>query len=182
MNKHKKKCNELKKIRKILADKLGLDLHQKECTFDGDCKGTCPKCEAEEKALNKAIKTKGIRFQPRGDLDDIDENFDGLDFDDFAVESPDSGHYSKSMPRTLGLVESGKNSKIVPINLGYDDYDELEGIDEPDDGYDELEGIEEYDGEIEDPLDGILDGPEEYEGELNLDTLMGKIKDPDETE
>lgn len=55
MNKHRDKCNVLKKIRKSIADKLGIDLHQRECTFEGTCKGTCPKCKQEEDILNKEI-------------------------------------------------------------------------------------------------------------------------------
>lgn len=55
----KKKCNYLKAVRKNIADQLGIDLHQKECTFEGKCKGTCPKCEQEEKILNMALLKKG---------------------------------------------------------------------------------------------------------------------------
>ena len=58
MNKNKAKCDVLKKIRKGVADKLGIDLHQKECTFEGTCTGTCPKCKQEEEILNKAISKK----------------------------------------------------------------------------------------------------------------------------
>ena len=52
---NKKKCRQLREIRKELADKLNIDLHQTECTFKGDCSGTCPKCEQEEQILNKAL-------------------------------------------------------------------------------------------------------------------------------
>lgn len=55
MNKGKAKCNKLKAIRKALAKKLGIDLHQQECTFEGECKGTCPKCKQEEQVLNREI-------------------------------------------------------------------------------------------------------------------------------
>lgn len=55
MNKHREKCNHLKEIRKSMADSLGVELHQTVCTFEGDCKGTCPKCEKEERALAKAL-------------------------------------------------------------------------------------------------------------------------------
>ena len=44
MNRHKVKCDLLKKLRKDLSDTLGIDLHQTECTFEGECTGTCPKC------------------------------------------------------------------------------------------------------------------------------------------
>lgn len=52
---HKEKCRRLKAIRKKVADTIGLDLHQTECTFEGECKGTCPKCAQEEKRLNAAL-------------------------------------------------------------------------------------------------------------------------------
>ena len=52
---HKEKCKRLKSIRKKVADVIGVDLHQTECTFEGDCSGTCPKCKKEEQVLNKAI-------------------------------------------------------------------------------------------------------------------------------
>jgi len=52
---HKEKCSVLKRMRKTIADKLGIDLHQTECTYQGECSGTCPKCAHEESVLNKAI-------------------------------------------------------------------------------------------------------------------------------
>lgn len=52
---HKEKCKKMKSIRKTIADKLGVDLHQRKCTYQGDCKGTCPRCEQEEKTLNKIL-------------------------------------------------------------------------------------------------------------------------------
>ena len=55
----KQKCNVLKRVRKQMADKLGIDLHQKECTFEGECSGTCPKCAHEESILNAALLKKG---------------------------------------------------------------------------------------------------------------------------
>lgn len=58
MNKHKAKCDKLKKIRKSIADKIGVNLHQVECTYDKDCKGTCPKCKQEEDLLNRALAQK----------------------------------------------------------------------------------------------------------------------------
>ena len=56
----KDKCKVLKGIRKDLANKLNIDLQQKECTFEGECKGTCPKCKSEEDTLNTALFKKGL--------------------------------------------------------------------------------------------------------------------------
>lgn len=55
MNKNKAKCDFLKSIRKKIADKINIDLHQVECTFQGTCTGTCPKCKQEEDILNKEL-------------------------------------------------------------------------------------------------------------------------------
>lgn len=55
----KEKCKKLKEIRKKIADKIGVDLNQTECTYEGECKGTCPKCAQEEKTLNKALLRGG---------------------------------------------------------------------------------------------------------------------------
>ena len=52
---HKEKCKRLKAIRKKIADVIGVDLHQTECTYEGECPGTCPKCKKEEQILNRAI-------------------------------------------------------------------------------------------------------------------------------
>lgn len=52
---HKKKCRELKLVRAKMAQELGVELHQRECTYEGYCSGTCPKCAAEERVLNEAI-------------------------------------------------------------------------------------------------------------------------------
>ena len=60
MDANKEKCKYLKSIRKEMADKLGIDLRQQECTYEGECSGTCPKCEQEENTLNQALFKKGL--------------------------------------------------------------------------------------------------------------------------
>lgn len=55
---HKEKCKELKQVRARMAEDLGIDLHQTECTYEGYCSGTCPKCKSEELRLNVAILKK----------------------------------------------------------------------------------------------------------------------------
>ncbi len=60
MKKGKDKCEILKKIRKYVAKKYGLDYKPTECNHEGDCKGTCPKCEAELADLQEQLEAKGI--------------------------------------------------------------------------------------------------------------------------
>lgn len=68
MNKHKAKCDKLKKIRKAIADKLDIDLHQVECTYEGNCTGTCPKCKQEEEILNREIMCRTVGIGAAGVL------------------------------------------------------------------------------------------------------------------
>ena len=52
----KQKCALLKSIRCKIAKENGLNYTLSECTFRGDCKGTCPKCEAELKQLSEDLQ------------------------------------------------------------------------------------------------------------------------------
>lgn len=60
MKNAKDKCEILKEIRKYVAEKYGLDYEPTECNHKGDCKGTCPKCEAELADLQVQLQAKGI--------------------------------------------------------------------------------------------------------------------------
>lgn len=65
---NKRRCEQLRLIRKDLAEKLGIGykIRSTPCEFKGKCKGTCPACEAEEKALLNALykfnSNKGIKI------------------------------------------------------------------------------------------------------------------------
>lgn len=50
---NKQKCEELRKIRVKMAEELGIPwvVRQEPCNFNGVCKGTCPTCYKEERAL-----------------------------------------------------------------------------------------------------------------------------------
>jgi len=55
MKRGKKICGELKKIRRRIADENGIKLDIPECTFEGECRGTCPRCEWEVKYLEQSL-------------------------------------------------------------------------------------------------------------------------------
>lgn len=55
MQRGKYKCKQLKALRKRIADENGIPLKQKECTYDGPCRGTCPYCESELRQLELAL-------------------------------------------------------------------------------------------------------------------------------
>ena len=68
--KGKEKCRALKEIRRQVAEANDIPYVVSQCTHKGDCKGTCPKCEAElqylerelalRKNLGKAVAITGI--------------------------------------------------------------------------------------------------------------------------
>lgn len=70
MEKGKEICKALKEIRRRIASENDIELIVSECRHQGDCAGTCPKCEAEvvylenqleaRKRLGKAVKVVGL--------------------------------------------------------------------------------------------------------------------------
>lgn len=66
----KEKCRALKEIRGQIARENDIPFAVSQCTYQGECRGTCPKCEAElrylerelaiRKGLGKAVAVVGI--------------------------------------------------------------------------------------------------------------------------
>lgn len=59
--KGKDKCELLKSIRQKVAEQYGLEYTERECQHQGDCAGTCPRCDAELKDLQRQLQQKGIK-------------------------------------------------------------------------------------------------------------------------
>ena len=58
MSKGKQTCKILKEIRKQIAAENDIKLVIEECTYQGDCLGTCPKCEAEVRYLERELEKR----------------------------------------------------------------------------------------------------------------------------
>ncbi len=58
MNHGKKICETLKGIRHDIAVANGIDYNPTECTHEGDCAGTCPKCESETRWLERQLRAR----------------------------------------------------------------------------------------------------------------------------
>ena len=58
MAKGKRTCKILKEIRKQIAEENDIKLVVEECTYQGDCLGTCPKCEAEVRYLERELEKR----------------------------------------------------------------------------------------------------------------------------
>jgi len=53
-------CRQLKDIRRRVADENDIPLEQHECGYEGECNGTCPRCEAEVKYLEEELHRRTI--------------------------------------------------------------------------------------------------------------------------
>ena len=60
MNKGKSVCNVLKGVRKAVADANGIKYEPAECGFEGECRGTCPACEAEVRYIERELKLRRL--------------------------------------------------------------------------------------------------------------------------
>ena len=70
MKNGKRTCEILKDVRRKIAQENDIPLVERECTHEGDCRGTCPYCESEvrylerelskRRALGKAVTVAGI--------------------------------------------------------------------------------------------------------------------------
>ena len=54
----KSKCRILKDIRRQIAADNQIEFVTSECKYQGDCTGTCPKCEAEVRYLEQELEKR----------------------------------------------------------------------------------------------------------------------------
>ncbi|MBO4307792.1 MAG: hypothetical protein J5848_05715 [Bacteroidales bacterium] len=58
MSHGKEVCKNLKAIRRRIADENGIALEIPECTYEGECEGTCPRCDAELRYLENELSRR----------------------------------------------------------------------------------------------------------------------------
>ena len=56
----KSKCKILKEIRSQIAAENDIAYVVSECKYQGDCSGTCPKCEAEVRYLEEELRKRQL--------------------------------------------------------------------------------------------------------------------------
>ena len=54
----KQKCRILKEIRQRIADENEIPYVTRECHFQGECRGTCPRCESELRYLERELAAR----------------------------------------------------------------------------------------------------------------------------
>ena len=58
MRRGKETCRILKEIRRQIAETNDIEFITSECRYQGDCLGTCPKCEAEVRYLEQQLSAR----------------------------------------------------------------------------------------------------------------------------
>lgn len=60
MKRGKQTCRILKEIRRQIAEANDIEFITSECQYQGECLGTCPKCEAEVRYLEQQLERKRL--------------------------------------------------------------------------------------------------------------------------
>jgi len=179
MNNGKEKCKALKQIRKQIADNNDIKYVVEECKHKGKCKGTCPKCEAEVRYLERELEKRRLSGQKVA-LAGVSVGIAAT----FSACTPMDVVYALADP----IVSIFDNSGNYPEELGGEAkpmYPEDMSGDVPESNVEpELEGDVEYipedDNEIKDPVtdDGCEDdGCDEDESHI---VMYGEPEPPEE--
>ena len=92
----KSKCKLLKEIRQQIAQSNDIDYVTSECKFQGECTGTCPKCEAEVRYLEQELSKRrqlGKSVAVAGVAAALVVGMSGCDFGDLISTQPVMGDF-----------------------------------------------------------------------------------------
>lgn len=84
MSRGKEKYEILRRIRQSVAEKYGLDYEPSECTYEGECSGTCPRCDAELEILQRRLNSRGYIDVDSNGFESFEELFEDWYGDSFA--------------------------------------------------------------------------------------------------
>ena len=55
----KRTCEALRQIRQNIANANSIEYTPAECTYQGECSGTCPRCESEMRYIERQLRLRG---------------------------------------------------------------------------------------------------------------------------
>ncbi len=121
----KKKCEMLRNIRREIAEMNHIEYLTAECTHEGDCLGTCPKCDAEIRFLEYELNRKAQRGEEisiKGINNEIVKLID---------------HIEDSIKNEVDVdsIEDVSSGEIIPPSV-YEGYD-IEELDEFEEDFDD---------------------------------------------
>lgn len=89
----KEKCKMLKQIRAQIAAQNDVELVTRECTYKGECKGTCPRCESEVRYLEAQLEKRRAACKKvaiAGISAGLALSLSGCSVSDVLLETPDT--------------------------------------------------------------------------------------------
>ena len=117
-------CKQLKAVRQHIAEENNIPLELRECTYEGPCRGTCPRCEAEVRYLEQSLASR-LRLGKAATVA-------GLSLSLAACNTNQNGPLVKadSLPSDEVSEELGPDDTLIPPPPPYPDslLPELEGI------------------------------------------------------
>ena len=163
--KGKERCKILKDIRRRIAEENDIEFIVSECKHKGDCRGTCPKCEAELRYLERELekrRKKGLAVSVAGLAITVSLATTSCDIDSLFTTSGDM------LPDPAMSDELGGEPQ-PPVLAGEEvpaESDELGGepLPETDDQYTDL-----FEGEIILPGDIVAELPTDTESDTDKD-------------
>ena len=118
-------CNQLKEVRKRIAEENGIPLEIEECTYKGECRGTCPRCEAEVRYLENALADRlrlgkvatvaGLALGLAATTAQATEVMPSVLPDVPSVVSSNKTHTSNSIITLRGTVVDAKTDEPLPF-------------------------------------------------------------------
>lgn len=178
--KGKEKCKALKEIRRQIAEKNDIPYVVSQCKHQGDCLGTCPRCEAElrylerelaiRQGLGKAAAVAGISMSVCASLTactSVTEGTapaDGSGYEeisgDVEVYDPDDllpqTDIKEADPEKEPLTDTKETDPEEEIAGKIERIDETEGMDETDNPEETGECIETEDPEVTTEIAGDI--------------------------
>lgn len=132
----KNKCKILKEIRQKIADENDIPFVTRECSYQGECSGTCPKCEQELRYLEQQL----YRRQRLGKAVVVTALCAGMSLGVTACDPKDKKSASPEPSTATGAGVQEVKPGVLPNDPEL--IDELEGepTEIPSEFYTELEG------------------------------------------
>ncbi len=117
-------CKQLKAVRQHIAEENNIPLELRECTYEGPCRGTCPRCEAEVRYLEQSLASR-LKLGKAATVA-------GLSLSLAACNANHNGPLvnADSLPSDEVFEELGPDDTLIPPPPPYPDslLPELEGI------------------------------------------------------
>ena len=118
-------CNQLKEVRKRIAEENDIPLETEECTYKGECRGTCPRCEAEVRYLENALADRlrlgkvatvaGIVLALAGSVSAQDTTGVRISCPDKQIMTPTIDTVGREMSTLRGTVVDSKTKEPIPF-------------------------------------------------------------------